>query len=160
MLKKTLILVVCVLCLGGCAFHQTPYIMHGENVPITNTAVFVSLDDKATKINDSRIQSVNNKETSCFKVGCPYWVRVQPGRHTFNILYTSNHHWNLNQSGYTYANLSIEIKNMKPRHVYVARYREENKQVKFTVEDLGENPDFGITLGLEGANKKHYPVKF
>ncbi|WP_158527797.1 hypothetical protein [Pseudomonas sp. URMO17WK12:I1] len=134
--------------------------MHDESVPVANTAVFVSLDDRTTKINDSRIQSVNNKETSCFKVGCPYWVRVQPGRHIFNVLYTSNHHWNLNQMGHTYAHLSIEIQNMKPRHVYVARYREESNQVDFTVEDLGENPDFGITLGLEGANKKRYPVKF
>jgi hypothetical protein len=134
--------------------------MYEGTRPLSETAIFASLDDKATKVSESRIRAVNAKETSCFEVGCPYWVRVAPGTHTFNVRYTANYQWNLRSSGYSYADIKIEVKDMKPRHVYVARYKELNDRVVVVVEDLGENPNYGITLGLEGANKQFYRAEF
>jgi hypothetical protein len=126
----------------------------------SETAVFASLDDKSTKENDSRIYSVDGKEPSCIEVGCPYWVRILPGTHTFVVRYASDFYWSYQQSGHNYASLTIEVKDMKPRHVYVVRYRQLQKDVQYVVEDLGENPKYGITLGLKGANQAYYPVEF
>jgi hypothetical protein len=157
-MKKLLLILS--LTVTGCAFHQQPYVMHAGNTPQSETAVFASLDDRSTKFNDSRILSVNGKKTPCAQVGCPYWVRVTPGSHTFKVRYTSNHHWNLHSSGYSVAELDVALDDMKPRHVYVLRYLERNDEVVAFAEDLGENPDYGITLGLEGVNKRFYKVDF
>lgn len=148
------------LALTGCAFHRTPYPMMDSARPPADTAVFSALDDKGIKFVDSRIPSVDGKETSCIEVGCPYWVRVAPGSHSFVVHYTSNFSWGFRTSGYSYAKLNIDIPDMQPRHVYVARYKEFKDRVEVRIEDLGENPSYGITLGLDGANKQFYPVKF
>jgi hypothetical protein len=131
--------------------------MYEGNVPLSGTAVFVSHDDKSTIFTDSRITSANGKQTSCIQAGCPYWVRVLPGRNSFVVHYTSSH----SMSGHDYADVTVEIPDMQPRHVYVARYRRPDDQgVRVEIQDLGENPAFGIALGLQGVNAAVYPAKF
>jgi hypothetical protein len=158
-MKKLLAFGIAVL-LSGCAFHRTPYVTYEGSPPLSGTAVFASFDEETVKSNDSRIQSVDGKGTPCSEVGCPYWVRVLPGKHVFSVHYTANHQFVFNGITFKSANLSIEVPDMKPSHVYVARYRQVEGRVDFTVEDLGEKPKFGITLGLEGANRTYYPVEF
>lgn len=157
---KRIAALVLMIMLSGCAFHRTPFAMYEGSPPISETAVFASFDERSVKFNDSRIQAVDGRQTSCIEVGCPYWVRVLPGRHVFSVRYTANYHWNFQSSGFNFADLQIEVPEAKPRHVYVARYKEVGDRLMVVVEDLGEKPSFGITLGLDGANKKYYPVEF
>jgi hypothetical protein len=49
---------------------------------------------------------------------------------------------------------------MKPRHVYATHYTRHGDHFEVSADDLGENPVFGLTLGLSGVNKKYYPVAF
>lgn len=145
-------LVFLAMLIGGCAFHQTPYVMYEGDVPLANTAVFSSLDDRATPRNESRIHSVDGKPTSCVQAGCPYWVRVLPGAHQFLVRYLLP-----GIPVQRYANVPVQVPDMKPRHVYVARYQLSGNTVRVTFEDLGEDPDYGIPLGLEGTR---YRAKF
>jgi hypothetical protein len=145
---------------SGCAFHRTPYKMYEGDRPLAATAVFASHDDKATKHIEARITQVNGKETSCFEVGCPYWVRVLPGDHKFKIRYATNFSLSVGAVTHNFTNLEVDVSNMKAGHVYVARYAERQGRVSVHIEDLGSRPDYGLTLGLEGANKTYYPVKF
>jgi len=63
--------------------------------------------------------------------------------------------------GYNYAELPVEIPDLKPRHVYQAHYvRGEGNAVRVEVQDLGENPDFGIWLGQAGINREYHRVQF
>ena len=159
-MNRNILGIIFLLTLGGCAFHQSPYLTYSEKLNLNETAVFSSLDDKAVTFNESRIHLVDGTKTSCVQVGCPYWVRVKPGKHTFKVVYTSNHSWDLNSSGYSVSNLEITVDDMKPKHVYVMRFSEKEGKLSYFVEDLGENPEYGITLGLKGVNEKYYPVKF
>lgn len=78
----------------------------------------------------------------------------------FSVRYAANFAWNLQSSGYKFADVDVEVKDMRPRHVYVARYTESAGKVQVTVEDLGENPNYGITLGLDGATQQFHRVQF
>jgi hypothetical protein len=141
--------------LSGCAFHKTPHVMYEGDHPLSDTAVFSSFDDKAGPAREmaARIHSVDGNKASCVQVGCPYWVRVLPGTHSFAVTYATD--WNLNY--HLEANLDIVVADMKPRHVYVVRYRTDGGGVAQIVEDLGENPDWGLPLGWGRAP---YKVKF
>jgi hypothetical protein len=161
MLKlKSLIWIIFLLFVSGCAFHQAPHPVYETKEPLGSTTVFAAFDSNAMKFVESRITHVNGKETSCAQVGCPYWVRVLPGNHKFKIRYQTDFSFSSGTISSRVATLEIEVKDMKEQHVYVARYRETAGGVRVIVEDLGKRADYGITLGLEGANKKYYPVKF
>jgi len=121
--------------LTGCAFHRTPYVMFEGSPPLSETAVFAAFDNKVTKFNDPRIRMVDGKDTSCAQAGCPFWVRVKPGKHVFDVRYSTN----FRLSGYNFADASLIVEDMKPRHVYVVRYVESGGGVRITVEDLGES---------------------
>ncbi|MBX3621877.1 MAG: hypothetical protein KF891_18045 [Rhizobacter sp.] len=154
-MKKLASLVLAVP-LVGCAFHRAPYVMYDGSPPLQNTAVFASVDQETGTDVVATVTSVDGKPTSCAEAGCPLWVRVLPGKHTFAVRYTADIH----MSGYSYANLVFTLENMKPLHVYHARYIQTDGRVVARVEDLGERPNFGITLGLKGANRTYYPVEF
>lgn len=158
--SRLLVTVLASLTLFGCAFHQTPYAMYEGTPSFANTTVFVAIDEKQTKHTVVGIQLIDGKEPSCWQVGCPIWTRLLPGTHKFTVRYSTDYGLAASAITYRSAALDIEVKDMKPRHVYVARYRESSDQVGVVVEDLGENPDFGIWIGLEGANRKHYKVSF
>ena len=146
--------------LSGCAFHHTPYAMYEGAPSLAETTVFAAVDDKQTKHVAIGIQQIDGKEPSCWQVGCPIWTRVLPGTHKFSVRYSSNFGLAGGMISYQRADLEVEVKDMKPRHVYVARYRDSGGRVSVLVEDLGENPQFGVWVGLEGANRKYHPVNF
>ena len=58
------------------------------------------------------------------------------------------------------AVLSVEVPDMQARHVYLGRQVLSNDRVAVQLQDLGERPDHGLSLGLEGANRKYHPVTF
>ncbi len=49
---------------------------------------------------------------------------------------------------------------MKPRHVYEAQFHVEGNRFRVSEKDLGENPEYGMTLGLKGVNQKYFRVSF
>lgn len=49
---------------------------------------------------------------------------------------------------------------MTARHGYHARHEFTPERVVLRVQDLGERLNHGLWLGLEGANRKFYPVTF
>ena len=138
--------------------------MYEGNPPLSDTTVFSASDHTRTKYIDARVIAVDGKETSCVQAGCPYWVRVLPGVHTFRVRYTTD----LGFGGYKeivsrVATVNIEIEDMRPMHVYEARYRESSdKQTLHSgFVDLGERPaKGGLWLGQKGINLQYYPVSF
>lgn len=120
----------------------------GGAMPITNaydgdhpradTAVFIATDTKTPTPSFGRIHFTDNKQYGCLVNGCPYAVRVKPGRHEFKVRYAGD----LNNGLYKEAFIRVEF-DMKPRHVYVARYYQDaDKQVLAKIEDLGEKPAY------------------
>jgi hypothetical protein len=139
--------------LAGCAstFHQAPFIAYEDKSrPLSDTSVFSALDKD--RRSESRIARVDGVPTSCFQVGCPYWVRVPPGRHVFTVNYLVP-----GLSSSKYADVEVIVEDMKPRHVYRATYIGDGASVAASVQDLGENPDYGIPLYLDG---KVFRVQF
>ncbi len=128
--------------LAGCATTTgtaTPITraFNGEH-PQADTAVFIATDTKTPTPSFGRIHYVDNQQYGCLINGCPYAVRVKPGRHEFKVRYTGD----LNNGLYKEAFVRVEF-DMKPRHVYVARYYiDADKQVLAKVEDLGEKPAY------------------
>ncbi|MCO5400749.1 hypothetical protein [Ralstonia soli] len=154
--------IIFVISISGCAFHKTPYVMYEGNPPLSTTTVFSASDHTQTKHIVARITQVDGKDTSCFQVGCPIWVRVLPGSHTFTIRYTANIALMGPVITSTVATVNIEVVDMKPMHVYEARYQEfyDQKRLNATFADLGEKPKVGLWLGLKGVNQEFYPVSF
>jgi hypothetical protein len=127
-----------IFALTGCTVHHTPYIMYDGDVPFSETSVFVAHHKIPGKSYNARIISVDGKETGCF-YGCPEWVRVLPGKHVFYIHYTSNYMLVGNKQTYDFINLQIEVPNMEKYHVYVSKYTEVDRHVKYSVDDVGSN---------------------
>lgn len=140
----------------GCAFHRTPWPAYEGSHPRADTAVFASFDINTAKYVDARITRVDTTKTASLEAGHPYWVRVKPGAHTFHISYSTN----FRVGSHSQAMIEVPLTDMKPGHVYIARYREAGGRVAVRVEDMGEKPDFGIPLGLDGVNAKTYKVEF
>jgi hypothetical protein len=129
-------------------FHEKPYVMYSDkNHPLSDTAVFSTLRS-ATGTDRAQIFSVDGKKTSCWKVGCPLWVRVLPGEHKIKV-----------GLGSYYLSDKYEVTVvMKPRHVYEAEFLPiEHDKFEVTAQDLGENPEYGIKLGLP---QKYFRVQF
>jgi hypothetical protein len=108
-----------------------------------------------------QIVQVDGKDLSCFQAGCPVWVRVIPGDHTFRIRCTTvklvGPLMNKGQS-----EMDLPVTAMQARHVYEAKClidknSSDPSQSPFRVEvkDLGENPDFGQMIRL-----KYHRVSF
>jgi len=155
-IKRILFLTLSAL-VGGCAFHHAPYPMYEGESPLADTAVFSSLDERATQHEVATIRSVDGKDTprSVF----PVWVRVLPGTHHFTVHYSTNYGIGAGAITYKYAELPVTVVDMKPRHVYVARFGRTAQGVSVSVEDLGERPRYGIHTG-GGVNPKYHPVEF
>ncbi len=143
--------------IGGCAFHHAPYPMYETDSPQAETAVFSSVDDRATQHEVATIRAVDGKDTprSVF----PVWVRVLPGTHHFSIHYSTNYGVGGGAITYRYVELPVTVVDMKPRHVYVARFRRTAQGVSASVEDLGERPRYGIHTGGP-VNPKYHQVEF
>jgi hypothetical protein len=143
------------LCLSACAFHQAPYVMYTDKShPWSDTAVFSTRGTKGNAL--GQIVSVDGVETSCWQVGCPIWVRVLPGSHTFELRLSI---YDNGIDSYLRGDGSFEVKGMQPRHVYEANFLVSPERDHFTMQasDLGENPDYGVTLYLSHT---YYRVRF
>jgi len=141
-------IVILVLITSGCAFHKTPFIAYAnKNHPLSDTSVFTTAprgipNPPRTAI---AITGIDGVSRSCFfsEAGCPVWVRVLPGDHTFSTDY-----------------IKVDVADMKPRHVYVAHVKRLEGRVVVEVEDLGENPVYGFMLGAVGLNAEYCRVVF
>jgi hypothetical protein len=136
-------------------FHQTPFVTYQGNHPLSDTAVFSMINRQSGGNDLGQILNVDSIKTSCWKVGCPIWVRVLPGDHAFIIRYSV--FYGLGQKS---GVASVDIQDMKPRHVYQANFIDNSNSFRVAYEDLGENPKYGITLGLKGYNQSYFPLQF
>lgn len=148
---------VFILILSGCMVGTQPIISYSGDHPLSDTAVFVLRTEKGNDF--GRILSVDDKETSCWQVGCPFWVRVIPGQHTFLVTYAL---FNNGTYSHLQGELTISPMEMKPRHIYEGRFQSNERGQTFRVDvtDLGERTDYSIDLGLEGVNQNNYKVTF
>jgi hypothetical protein len=147
--------------LVGCAVHQSPYVAKSaRGVPLKDTAVLVALDDKHPGNLSGAfptIRGINGESLLLCSNGCPYWVRVPAGRNSFAVSYVTDIRL---ADGFKVAILEIAAE-MRPKHVYVVRYQRIEDHVGATIEDLGENADYGIYLGgLYGDGKTIYRARF
>jgi hypothetical protein len=108
-----------------------------------------------------QIVQVDGKDLSCIQAGCPVWVRVIPGDHTFRIRCTTitlvGPLMNKRQS-----ELDLPFTAMQARHVYEAKCLIDKNSsdpsqsaYRVDVKDLGLNPDFGHMIRL-----KYHRVSF
>ena len=132
----------------GCAFHKTPFIAYTDkNHPLSDTSVFSTaprglFNPPRTAI---AITGIDGVSRSCFfsEAGCPVWVRVLPGDHTFSTDF-----------------IKVNVTDMRPRHVYVAHIKSVEGRMVAEIEDLGENPKYGFVLGVVGLNAEYCRVVF
>lgn len=146
--------------LTGCAFHQQPYLAHDSGLPKDRTAVFSVIPENAALNGQLEITEVDGKPTSCAQAGCPVWVRVPPGNHKFKLRFNGNYRLYAGFIQWQTATMTAEVLDMKALHVHHGQPRLTSESVSVSVTDLGERPKHGIWLGLEGANRKYYPVEF
>ena len=156
-MKRLLIVVILAFSTSACmsTFHTKPYVMYSDTSrPLSDTVVFSTAGFVGNA--NGQILSVDGKETSCWEAGCPIWVRVAPGDHKFKIrlsIYDG-------VSSYRQGEAEFTAIGMKPRHVYEAQFRVEGNRFHVSEKDLGENPEYGMTLGLKGVNQKFFRVVF
>ena len=157
MIKSSTLIVLAIL-MSGCmsTFHTKPYVTYeNKNHPLSNTSVFTT--DGFVGNSNAQILSVNGVETSCWEVGCPIWVRVKPGTNKFTVRLSV---YDNGVASYKVGVTEVVVNEMKPKHIYKAKIDVVEREFKTSIEDLGENSEYGIHLGLEGVNKKFYPVQF
>lgn len=156
-MKRLLLVVMLMLSTSACmsTFHTKPYVMYSDSSrPLSDTAVFSTAGFVGSA--NGQILSVDGKETSCWEVGCPIWVRVVPGDHKFKIRLSIHD----SVSSYRQGETEFTVTGMKPRHVYEAQFHVEGNRFRVSEKDLGENPEYGMTLGLKGVNQKYFRVSF
>ncbi len=92
-----------------------------------------------------QIKAVDGIPTTCWEVGCPWWVRVAPGGHTFTVSYTI---MNNGITSYLRGETEVSLPDMKPKHVYEVRFlvSPDQKFFKGVPIDLGESPDYGVMI--------------
>jgi hypothetical protein len=123
-------------------------------VPLSQTAVFSAYDE--TRAGQyANIQMVDGKETS--RGVFPLWVRVLPGDHVFLVRKLDRTGLSGKSAYSETSDFRVTVKDMKPRHVYVARFRERNGASVVEVENLGQSPNYAIPLGLDA---KPYKAEF
>lgn len=100
--------------------------------------------------------SVDGVETSCWKAGCPGWVRVPPGNHVFKIRFNVYHGINYYQQG----EKDLLISHMEAKHIYDTVFTYQDDKFSVVHRDLGEEPEYGLNVGLKGLNRRYVPVRF
>jgi len=144
----------------------TPLAMHAPGLAQSESSIFVSVDQRTNEPVLSTLLAVDDRPVEChFNAGCPVWTRVSAQGHEFSILYRANFYGlpGVTTSGHEEAVLKVKVDEMKPRHVYVARYFREHStnNVSVRVEDLGENPKFALRVPLFGtSNPSYFPAEF
>jgi hypothetical protein len=149
-----------VLLVTGCAFHQKPFVAYDAAVPLNQTSVFSVVAEGTATNGLLEIVAIDGRSTSCAEAGCPVWARVTPGSHTFKLRFNSNYKLEGPFIKWQTATMDVNVAEMKALHVYHAHPTLTLESVNVSVSDLGERPKHGIHLGLEGANRKFYPLEF
>lgn len=143
--------------LFGCTTGHAPFVAYDQQVPLAQTSVFMAMSYEGVGM-VTQIKKVDGKDTPCWQAGCPLWVRVLPGTHTFLVQYQSN--FRVGSMPGTIASniatLEITVADMLPRHVYQASYSEEGGIVRARILDKGENPDVCINFGYMGCPKARF----
>jgi hypothetical protein len=153
-----LLRLVPLLLVSGCmsTFHTQPYVTYADvQHPQSDTSVFSSSGLNGNTL--GQIVAVDGVKTSCWKVGCPIWVRVLPGDHVFTVTY------NIFDNGiasHKTGTTDLRVTAMQPRHLYEVLYQIVGDRFRGFAEDLGEDPDYGIYVGLQGVNQKRYRASF
>lgn len=135
-----------VMVLTGCVSNTQPLVVYEGVRPLEDTAVFVAQPGaKSFQGYRAGVHRIDGKNAVPFIVdfnmgyGSVRWVRVLPGTHTFRLYYQTNSGIG-GQYYFTYSTLKVE--DMKPRHVYMAKYKIVGEYLHVGYEDLGEDPDF------------------
>jgi hypothetical protein len=115
--------------------------------PRTDTAIFMAEDNSNRNFFSSSIVRVDDKSVVNFMLPGVFAVRVLPGTHKFVVQAIWDNTNSVTTAG-TYKSQEIEltVEDMKPLHVYVARYRETESGAEVAIEDLGERPRYKTTL--------------
>jgi hypothetical protein len=153
---RKLLFLVPLLLLSGCmsTFNAQPYVTYSDaRHPQSDTSVLTTSGMNGGGL--GQVAAVDGVKTSCWKVGCPIWVRVLPGDHVFTVTY-GMYGAGSSRTGTT----DVRVTGMQPRHVYEVRFQTNGDQFAASVEDLGEDPDYGIYIGLQGVNQKRYRASF
>jgi len=131
-----------VVTLSGCASFEPDKMYDGDH-PLSDTTVLSAFDDISPRsvCTVATLQKVDDNWTS--RGIFPAWVRVKPGTHSFVIHCSAN----FSMGYYTRAELSFSVPDMKPRHIYVARYQRVYGGVRVKVDDLGENSNYKLPGG-------------
>lgn len=152
---KYLALLLTGVALSGCAFHHQPFVAYlDKGHAVADTAIFALSPQEGAV---AEIPRVDGMRTSCWQAGCPFWVRVLPGTHSFMFdykIYSGNQIISLREPQ------EIVVESMLPGHVYKAELTSFKGKLRVNVVDLGEKPDYGIAMGLQGVNRKTYPASF
>ena len=128
---------------SGCAI-SPPYVMYEDKrVPLSQTSVLSVRQDQSSPASrgSASIRSVDGIRIgirSCHLI-CPVWVRVLPGSHSFTISY-EEFVGNFKYGG----TVLVPVADMKAQHVYVVRLQRVGSELGASVEDLGENPEYGF----------------
>ncbi|MBX8530301.1 hypothetical protein K5D32_11540 [Pseudomonas cichorii] len=144
--------------LSGCMskFHQQPYLTYADEAhSLSDTAVFSTAGFVGNTL--GQIIAVNGKETSCWEVGCPIWVRVLPGDNVFTLRFSV---YDNGISSYKQGQAELKVSGMKAKHLYEVVFSNDSNGFSITPKDLGENPTYSVVLGLKGFNQKAFPVRF
>lgn len=155
---RSLLLLIPLVLVSGCmsTFHTQPYVAYADTQhPKSATSVFSSSGLNGNTL--GQIVAVDGAQTSCWKVGCPIWVRVLPGDHVFTVNYSI---YDNGISSHRTGTAEVRITAMQPRHVYEVRYEVMGDKFRAFAKDLGEDPDYGIYVGLQGVNQKRYRASF
>jgi hypothetical protein len=133
--------------------------MYDGDHSLSDTAVFTAFDDASYRsvCSVSTIQKVDGKETS--RVAFPIWVRVKPGSHSFVIHCSSDYSMGYQSVGFKLAELSVDVRDMKPRRVYVTRFQRTADGVGVNVVDLGEGSNYFLPTGGQ-FNRKDVKPEF
>lgn len=142
---------------SGCV--NTPYVEPymtdaAKQRPLSDTSV-LSVAQFGRNIY-GQILSVDGVETSCWRIGCPAWVRVTPGEHVFRVRF------NVYEGGIISCGQcegDLRITRMEAKHVYDVVFNYQNSEF-MVPRDLGEAPEYGMTVGLKGVNQRYVPVLF
>jgi len=127
--------------------------------PFSDTALLFAADDHNPAFGYSGIVMFDGKKTSGFWSPGRNSARVLPGTHTFVIRADWDHTGSITGSttGVTATGSSktldveIEVKDMKPLHVYVVRYHLDGEKLGLSVEDLGERAKYQPNLITRAA---------
>ena len=155
------------LALAGCGTNPltTPYAAHPSEIKRSETAILISMDRQGSPPLLATLVEIDGKAVDCdWNAGCPVWARTSPGAHKFTIRYRTDFYGapGVTSSGHKFATLSVDVQDMRPRHVYVVRYIRDftSNTVRAEVQDMGERAKTGILFPFGVANPAEYLAEF